>query len=198
MKEKYGMLKNIGFNTEKHEALTLNEINLKPIEINLFTNGVLFKLDQLRRQHGASLRSLIKWSFQLLSIQDDLCDNNIRKLNFDLRKLYKGKMNMSKTRNGTYHNRKNEFLIKVYCNYPNEIIVVSNESTETNTVNKETLTKLENAFNNVTIQSNVTKTENTKLKTENVNRKKIIQNLEKKMKMSTTQQKNLTMNILRQ
>ncbi|VDI13908.1 Hypothetical predicted protein [Mytilus galloprovincialis] len=72
MKEKYGMLKNIGFNTEKHEALTLNEINFSQIEINLFTNGVLFELDQLRRQHGASLRYLLKWSFQLLSIKDDL------------------------------------------------------------------------------------------------------------------------------
>ncbi|XP_063446536.1 uncharacterized protein LOC134726070 [Mytilus trossulus] len=190
MKEKYGMLKNIGFNTEKHEALKLNEINFSQIEINLFTNGVLLELDQLRRQHGASLRYLLKWSFQLLSIKDDLCDNNIRKLNFGLRKLYKVKLNLSKTRNGTYHNRKNEFLHKVYCNYPNEIIVDSNESTENSTVNKETLTKLENAFNKVTIQSKVTKTENTKLKIENINREKIIQNLEKKLKMSTNAKQN--------
>ncbi|CAG2223013.1 unnamed protein product [Mytilus edulis] len=117
-------------------------------------------------------------------------DNNIRKLNFGLRKLYKVKLNLSKTRNGTYHNRKNEFLNKVYCNYPNEIIVDSNESTENSTVNKETLTKLENAFNKVTIQSKVTKTENTKLKIENINREKIIQNLEKKLKMSTNAKKN--------
>ena len=101
---------------------------------------------------GLSLRFLLIWSFQFLSLNDDFSDHNIRKLNFNLRQLHKEKQNIQKQRNSFY--KKQNFLNSIYNKCPASTCSVQGNNDNQNTCSEtDLLNKLEKAFNKVTIQT---------------------------------------------
>ena len=170
---KYTRLEKLGYKFKSCEIADSQSIVFRPIAKNHLTNGILLELDQLRKQCGLALRYLLKWLFQFLSIKDELSDNNIRKLNFGLRQLYKEKKEVSKIKNRKLKEEKETFFEKPFDSYPNIINEKSRQATVTS--EKDLLQKLESAFNNVTIQTKETKEENRKLKIEKVQQEKLLE-----------------------
>ena len=142
----------------KYEIVKSNphEITFRPVPQNSFTNGLILDLDKLRMHLGLSLRFLLIWCFQFLSLNDDLSDHTIRKLNFNLRQLYKEKQNIQKQRNS--FNKKQNFLNSIYNKYPASTCSVQGNNDNQNTrAETDLLNRLEKAFNKVTIQTKETK-----------------------------------------
>jgi hypothetical protein len=112
----------------KYEIVKSNphEITFRPAPQNSFTNDLLLDLDKLRMHLGLSLCSLLIWCFQFLSLNDDLSDHNIQKLNFNLRQLYKEKQRNS-------FNKKHNFLNSIYNKYPASTCSVQGNNDNQNT-----------------------------------------------------------------
>jgi hypothetical protein len=108
----YNHLEKHGYKYEIVVKSNPHEITFRPVPQNSFTNGLILDLDKLRMHLGLSLRFLLIWCFQFISLNDDLSDHNIRKLNFNLRQLYKEKQNIQKQRNS--FNKKQNFLNSFY------------------------------------------------------------------------------------
>jgi hypothetical protein len=126
----------------KYEIVKSNphEITFRPAPQNSFTNGLLLDLDKLRMHLGLSLCSLLIWCFQFQSLNDDLSDHNIQKLNFNLRQLYKEKQRNS-------FNKKHNFLNSIYNKYPASTCPVQGNNDNQNTRSEtDLLNRLEKSF----------------------------------------------------
>jgi hypothetical protein len=105
----YNHLQKHGYTYEIVVKSNSHEITFRPVPQHSFTIGLILDLDKLRMHLGLSLRFLLIWCFQFLSLNDDLSDHNIQKLNFKWRQLYKEKQNIQKQRNS--FNKKQAFWI---------------------------------------------------------------------------------------
>jgi hypothetical protein len=130
---------------------------------------------------GLSLRFLLIWCFQFLSLNDDLSDHNIRKFNFNLRQLHKEKQNIQKQR--ISFNKKQNIWNSIYNKYPASTCSVQGNNDNQNTRSEaDLLNRLEKAFNKVTMQTKETKEKYRKLEIQTVVQEKTIINLETKLK----------------
>lgn len=181
----YEFIEKLGYDTKQLINSCPHDIVFHCIPGSNLTNGVVLNLDDLRKKHGLPLRYLLKWCFQLLSLEsDDLSDSNIRKFNFGLRHVYQEKSEKlkQKKKSGDIE----LFYNTAYQSYPNDI-VSGNENKNVKgkhvqVVEKKLIKSLENAFNKVTLKTKETEEKNKELRTQNVKKEIEIKSLKVKLR----------------